>query len=112
MSRSRFEYSRYNYNVTDFYAPTSYRACDHDPVVVGLDVATAAAAVELNFLGINDFHGRIDANTVKFAGTIEQLRPQAHRSDHARSSSVPATTDRRLAVRLLGRSRTSRPSTC
>ncbi|HEX2246261.1 MAG TPA: hypothetical protein VHH13_01745, partial [Arthrobacter sp.] len=31
---------------------------------------------ELNLLGINDFHGRIDENTVKFAGTVEQLRAQ------------------------------------
>ena len=30
--------------------------------------------VLLNLLNINDFHGRIDANTVKVAGTIEQLR--------------------------------------
>ena len=32
--------------------------------------------VPLNLLNINDFHGRIDANTVKVAGTIEQLRAQ------------------------------------
>ena len=31
----------------------------------------------LNLLGINDFHGRIDTNTVKFAGTVEQLRAEA-----------------------------------
>ena len=30
--------------------------------------------VSLNLLNINDFHGRIDANTVKFAGTVETLR--------------------------------------
>lgn len=35
------------------------------------------APVELTLLGINDFHGRIDANTVNFAGTIEQLRAAA-----------------------------------
>ncbi|MDX6232171.1 MAG: 5-nucleotidase, partial [Nocardioidaceae bacterium] len=33
--------------------------------------------VTLNLIGINDFHGRIDANTVKFAGTVEQVRQQA-----------------------------------
>lgn len=32
------EYSRYNYNVTDFYSPDPYRASDHDPLVVGLDL--------------------------------------------------------------------------
>ncbi|MEB3059403.1 hypothetical protein VJI94_08220, partial [Parvimonas sp. D9] len=42
-----------------------------DPVVVGIDLSDT---VELNLLNINDFHGRIDANTVKFAGTVEQLR--------------------------------------
>lgn len=31
------EYSRYNYNATDFYEPTPFRASDHDPLLVGLD---------------------------------------------------------------------------
>jgi 5'-nucleotidase len=38
--------------------------------------ADAADDVTINLLGINDFHGRIDANTVKFAGTVEQLRAE------------------------------------
>lgn len=74
------EYSRYNNNVTNYYAPDQYRASDHDPVVVGLDLPAAPvtpATVDLNFLGINDFHGRIDTNTVLFAGTIEKLRAAA-----------------------------------
>ncbi|KRE81557.1 ExeM/NucH family extracellular endonuclease [Arthrobacter sp. Soil763] len=74
------EYSRYNNNVTDYYAADQFRASDHDPVVVGLDLkagATVPASVDLNFLGINDFHGRIDSNTVLFAGTIEKLRAAA-----------------------------------
>ena len=71
------EYSRYNNNVTDYYAPDQFRASDHDPVVVGLDLPTTPASVDLNFLGINDFHGRIDSNTVLFAGTIEKLRAAA-----------------------------------
>ena len=32
------EYSRYNYNATDFYEPGPYRASDHDPLVVGVDL--------------------------------------------------------------------------
>jgi predicted extracellular nuclease len=32
-----YEYSRFNYNVTQLYAPDPYRASDHDPEVVGLD---------------------------------------------------------------------------
>jgi 5'-nucleotidase len=74
------EYSRYNNNVTDYYAPDQFRASDHDPVVVGLDLPaapTTPASVELNFLGINDFHGRIDSNTFLFAATIEKLREAA-----------------------------------
>src|SRR6478735_1186050 len=43
-------------------------------VVVGAAPAAAADPVTLNILTINDFHGRIDTNTVKFAGTVEQLR--------------------------------------
>ena len=69
------EYSRYNNNVTDFYRADMYRASDHDPVILGLNL-TPVTTVDLNLLNINDFHGRIDGNTVKFAGTIEQLRAQ------------------------------------
>ncbi len=68
------EYSRFNNNITNYYAADPFRASDHDPVVVGLNLP---ATVELNLLGINDFHGRIDSNTVFFAGTIEKLRAAA-----------------------------------
>lgn len=69
------EYSRYNYNALNFYQPDQYRASDHDPLIVGLNL-TPKTTVELNLVNINDFHGRIDNNTVKFAGTIEQLRAE------------------------------------
>ena len=71
-----YEYSRYNYNATNFYAPDPYRSSDHDPLVVGLNTPAANDDVTLNLLNINDFHGRIDANTVGFAATIEKLRDQ------------------------------------
>ncbi len=72
------EYSRYNYNITNLYSDNVYRASDHDPVVVGLKTSTDASSTKttVNLLGINDFHGRIDANTVKFAGTVEGLKAQ------------------------------------
>jgi len=38
--------------------------------------ADAVDNVTINLIGINDFHGRLDANTVKFAGTVEQLRAE------------------------------------
>lgn len=31
-----YEYSRYDDNATNFYAPTPFRASDHDPLLVGL----------------------------------------------------------------------------
>ena len=70
------EYSRYNAHGTLFYAPDAYRSSDHDPVKVGL--TADAAPVSLTLLGINDFHGRIDGNTVSVAGTFEELRAAAH----------------------------------
>jgi 5'-nucleotidase len=69
------EYSRFNYNLTDFYTPDAFRSSDHDPVVLGLNLAPQTST-QINLLNINDFHGRIDKNTVKFAGTIEQLRAE------------------------------------
>jgi len=67
------EYSRYNYNALNFYDSSPYRSSDHDPVIVGLDLSPTT---QVNLIGINDFHGRIDANTVRFAGTVEQVRAQ------------------------------------
>ncbi|WP_244928690.1 5'-nucleotidase C-terminal domain-containing protein [Nocardioides sp. W7] len=42
--------------------------------VVAAPAAHAADPVELQLLNLNDFHGRIDANTTKFATTVENLR--------------------------------------
>lgn len=75
------EYSRYNMHGALFYAPDAYRSSDHDPVLVGLTAGdtgtTPDGPVDLALLNINDFHGRIDAGTVAFAGTVEQQRAQA-----------------------------------
>lgn len=69
------EYSRYNAHGTLFYDESPYRASDHDPVIIGFNSGqTAAGSVEINLVNINDFHGRIDKNTVKFAGTVEEAR--------------------------------------
>src|SRR5699024_113643 len=47
-----------------------------------LSIASPASAapadeVTINLLNINDFHGRINHDTVAFAGTVEQLRTDA-----------------------------------
>ena len=46
-------------------------------VAVTASPAQALPNVTINLVGINDFHGRIDANTVKWAGTVEQLKASA-----------------------------------
>ncbi len=67
-----------------FYAPDPYRASDHNPVVVGLSTA-APGPVELQLLGINDFHGRLESpgnapdgrpvgGAAQLAGLVDQLR--------------------------------------
>ncbi|NKX92103.1 ExeM/NucH family extracellular endonuclease [Sanguibacter hominis ATCC BAA-789] len=78
-----FEYSRYNSHGETFHEATPYRSSDHDPVIVAFDEGTATAPTTkpLNLLNINDFHGRIDGDTVKFAGTIEKLRSEAGESN-------------------------------
>ena len=43
---------------------------------VAVTASPAQAAdnqIKINLVGINDFHGRIDANTVKWAGTVKKL---------------------------------------
>ncbi|MFJ3959029.1 ExeM/NucH family extracellular endonuclease [Arthrobacter sp. NPDC090010] len=71
------EYSRWNYNVTNFYEPNQFRTSDHDPVIVGVNTKPKETTATLNLLGVNDFHGRIDTNTVNVAGTLEKLRAAA-----------------------------------
>ena len=46
--------------------------------------AQAVDLVNINLVGINDFHGRIDANTVKWAGTVKKLE-----YEHARCGQPP-----------------------
>ncbi|WP_329104611.1 ExeM/NucH family extracellular endonuclease [Micromonospora sp. NBC_01699] len=69
-----------------FYAPNPYRASDHNPIVVGLDT-TPAGPIELQLLGINDFHGRLESpgnapdgrpvgGAAQLAGLVNQLREQ------------------------------------
>ncbi|MFW6773660.1 5'-nucleotidase C-terminal domain-containing protein [Nocardioides sp. CPCC 205120] len=56
-------------------AVASATACVVVPVAVAPS-ATAADPVTIQLLNINDFHGRIDANTTKLATTVESLRAQ------------------------------------
>jgi 5'-nucleotidase len=67
------EYSRYRYSATDFYAADFYRSSDHDPVIVGL-AGSALDSATVQLLNVNDFHGRINDDTVRFAATVDNLR--------------------------------------
>jgi 5'-nucleotidase len=64
-----------------FYAPDPYRASDHNPKVIGIDTG-ALAPVDLQILGINDFHGRLEppsagvGGAAQLAGLVDQLRAQ------------------------------------
>ncbi|MBA8989076.1 5'-nucleotidase [Curtobacterium pusillum] len=54
------EYSRYDYNVTDLYRDDVYRASDHDPILVGIDLPGVPAPGEGgngNGNGNGDGHG-------------------------------------------------------
>ncbi|GAA1842901.1 ExeM/NucH family extracellular endonuclease [Asanoa iriomotensis] len=67
-----------------FYDPNPYRASDHNPIVVGL--STTEKPVNLQLLGINDFHGRLESpatvggqpagGAAQLAGLVGQLRAQ------------------------------------
>ncbi|MFJ8581613.1 ExeM/NucH family extracellular endonuclease, partial [Micromonospora sp. NPDC093277] len=67
-----------------FYEANPYRASDHNPIVVG--VSTGAKPVNLQLLGINDFHGRLESpatvggqpagGAAQLAGLVGQLRAQ------------------------------------
>lgn len=70
-----------------FYEPTPYRASDHNPIVVGLNTTTPTGPVEVQLLGINDFHGRLEPPTTttdgqpvggaaQLAGLVNQLRAE------------------------------------
>jgi predicted extracellular nuclease len=42
------EYSRHNYNVTDFYRDDVFRASDHDPTLIGYDTADATSTLDVD----------------------------------------------------------------
>ena len=57
-----YEYSRFNSNVTDLYAENPFRASDHNPEIIGIDVGDTIPDPDrdtVQVLATNDFHGRI-----------------------------------------------------
>lgn len=45
------EYSRYNYNVTDFFETNEFRSSDHDPLLVGMSLAAESPSSSTDFYG-------------------------------------------------------------
>jgi len=76
-----YQYSRYNSNATMLFDGSKpFSASDHNPEVVGLDLA-GIGPEEIQILGTNDFHGRIandpasaSAGAAVMAGAVKQLR--------------------------------------
>ncbi|MBM9460080.1 ExeM/NucH family extracellular endonuclease [Nocardioides sp. zg-536] len=77
-----FQYSRHNYNVTDFWQPNQpFAASDHNPEIVGIDVpAVGGPYKRVQVVGTNDFHGRIlpsggdSAGASVLSGAVKELR--------------------------------------
>ncbi len=75
-----YEYSRFNYNVTNLYSSGPFRSSDHSPEIVGIDTADPTTK-DIQILGTNDFHGRLENDTgaptagaAVLAGAVKQLR--------------------------------------
>lgn len=61
---------------------TVYRASDHDPILLGVEAGPASpGTVELDILGFNDFHGRLEpsgtvAGAAVLAGAVDAFRAE------------------------------------
>ncbi|WGL50941.1 putative Ig domain-containing protein [Nocardioides sp. BP30] len=101
-----YDYGRFNTNATDFYygtAPgssvpadasydddlkvaTPFRSSDHNPMVMGIRIpaladASAAKVTDVQLVGVNDFHGRLiadssDGGAAALGGAVDELREQ------------------------------------
>ncbi|MCF6379046.1 ExeM/NucH family extracellular endonuclease [Nocardioides KLBMP 9356] len=79
-----YEYSRYNANLTNLYAPNQFRASDHNPEIIGINAPKTPASGEVDTIQVlasNDFHGRLlddpasaSAGAAAMAGAVKQLR--------------------------------------
>ena len=101
-----YDYGRYNDNATNFYYGTSqgngiptdvsyatdlarrtpFRSSDHNPMIIGIDLpaldnANAAKVTDVQIVGVNDFHGRLvadssDGGAAALGGAVNELREQ------------------------------------
>ena len=110
-----FEYSRYNYNATLLYQPNQFRASDHNPELVGLDVPFSQQASTVTATATPDrVQKKKTASTIDVTVTGAQgVTPTGtrrvlggRREGRARRRSAAAT-----ASATSGRSRTPGPGT-
>lgn len=67
-----FEYSRFNYNVTQFYEANVFRASDHNPELVGIDVRDASGvSLELSPTQVKRKRG-VSTATVTVTGVDDE----------------------------------------
>jgi len=101
-----YDYGRYNDNATNFYYGTSqghgiptdvsyatdlagatpFRSSDHNPMVIGIDLPAlddpnAEKVTDVQIVGVNDFHGRLiadsaDGGAAALGGAVNELRDQ------------------------------------
>ncbi|KAA1417003.1 ExeM/NucH family extracellular endonuclease [Nocardioides humilatus] len=80
-----FNYSRYNYNVTDFWQPTlPFATSDHNPEVIGVNLPdfTPTTTKQVQIVSTNDFHGRLlpdggnAAGAAPFSTAVNELRAE------------------------------------
>lgn len=77
-----FQYSRFNYNVTDFWQPGQpFASSDHNPEIIGIDVPEITGSYQrIQVIGTNDFHGRLlpsggdSAGASVLSGAVKELR--------------------------------------
>ncbi len=79
-----YEYSRFNYNVTNLYDAGPFKSSDHNPEIIGINTTEVEPATrDIQILGTNDFHGRLvreggspTAGAAVLAGAVKQLRTE------------------------------------
>lgn len=78
-----YDYGRFNTNATEFFDGSKpWRGSDHNPEVIDLNLPSAGApkkVTDVQILGINDFHGRLiadsaDGGAAPLAGAVSSLR--------------------------------------
>ena len=75
------EWAGYEYDGAFPDSGSVYRASDHDPVRFGITAGGTGGPVEIDLVGINDFHGRLEANgttagAAVLAGAVNAFRAE------------------------------------